>query len=236
VIAIIQARMGSTRLPGKVLMKIKEKPALEHIIDFLKLTKEVDEIIIATTKLEEDDEIAEIAKKLDICCFRGSEKDVLKRYYDCAKKFKGSIIVRYCADNLLVNPKLIDEAVRISKESNFEYVSSVLEESYPYGYSSCEVLSFTALKKLHETQKNSLSREHVTYDIRQNPKNYRVKSMLVSKELSREKWKLALDDINDFKRLKQIFDRLYSKNDFIDYKKMVEFLDKNYEQKMPNKK
>ena len=112
VLGIIQARMGSSRLPGKTLMKIQGKPMLEHVIDRLKKCKTIDRIVVATTKGKDDKKIINLLKKLNIEYYAGSSKNVLKRFYDSSLKFKGDIIVRITADDPFKDPKIIDSIVK----------------------------------------------------------------------------------------------------------------------------
>jgi len=113
VVAIIQARMGSSRLPGKVLMDIENgKKIIEYVIGQLKHSKLLDEIVIATTELKEDEEIYQFVTKIGIPCFRGSEMDVLDRYYKCAKRYSAETIVRITSDNPLIEPTIVDKIIR----------------------------------------------------------------------------------------------------------------------------
>jgi len=227
VLAIIQARMYSKRLPGKVLMKIQGKSILEHIIDFLKYSELTDRIIVATTISPQDDKISELLHKIGIDCYRGSATDVVERFYECAKFFKGDLIVRLTADDPLVDPLLVDEVIRVCKESGCDYASNMLHRTFPYGYSSGEALTFSILKKLHETENDPLGREHVTRHILQHPDLYNVKNVLAPPGLERPHWRLTVDYMEDFQLMSEIFSRLYNPNSFIEYRALVELLDAN---------
>ena len=121
VISIIQARIGSTRLPGKVMMKINNKPILQHIVEFLRHSQFIDQIVIATSTESEDDTIFELANSLSVKCFRGSSHDVLERYYECAKCYNGELVVRITADNPLIDPDLVDQVIQICQKTNCDY-------------------------------------------------------------------------------------------------------------------
>ena len=229
VLAIIQARLGSSRLPSKVLMPIEGTPILVHIINSLKLSKFINQIIVATTTSPKDDKIVDLCKEIDLDYYRGSEKDVLDRYYECAKFFKGDLIIRITGDNPLLDPTLIDELIQISKKTSCDYASNVLHQSYPVGYSPCEILTFSTLQKLHENEKEPLSREHVTYQIRNNPSLYKIEEIIAPAHLSRPKWRLTVDYEEDLELISKIFEKLYQPKSFIQYSKLVEFLDKNKE-------
>ncbi len=226
-IAIIQARMGSTRFPGKIMKELNGKPILQHIVDFLKYSKMIDKVVIATTDLEEDNIVNSFAKKLEIDCFRGSSENVLERFYKCAKKFNANLILRLTADNPLINPKIIDDLINLCKHYNCDYVSNCLHPTYPYGYSTCEVFTFSTLTKLYETQKDPKSLEHVTYFITKNPNLFTIREISAPQNLSRPNWKLSVDTPNDYFKMQKIFSSLYHENSFIDYPTLVEFLDKN---------
>lgn len=227
ILTVIQARIDSTRLPRKIMMPIQGKPILEHIITFLKYSKLTDQIVVATTILSQDDEVEKLSKIMDVDCFRGNSENVLSRYYECAKFFKGDLIVRITADNPIVDPVLIDEVIRLCKETECDYASNVLNKTYPLGYSPCEAFTFATLKKLHKNQKDPRSQEHVTYHIRQNPYLYNIRDVKAPSNLARPNWRLTVDYIEDFELISKIFSRLYIPNSFIKYQTLVEFLDKN---------
>lgn len=226
VLAVIQARTGSSRLPRKILMEIEGKPILEHLINFLKFSKLTNKIIVATSNLIQDDEIAALAIRNDVDCYRGSESDVLERYYECAKKFHGDVIVRLTSDCPLLDPRLVDKAIEICTKSNCDYVSNMIHQTYPLGY-LVEVMTFDLLESLHKTQHDKLSREHVTYHIRQHPEQYRIQEICLPKHLDRHHWRLTLDYIEDYKLISKIFSSLYKPFSFIEYERVVEFLDSN---------
>lgn len=235
VLSIIQARIGSSRLPRKVLMEIEGKPILEHLIDFLKFSQLTNKIIVATSKLNQDDEIEKLALKNNVDCYRGSEIDVLARYYECATKFQGDLIVRITADCPLLDPRLVDQAIEICIKSNCDYASNMIHQTYPLGY-LVEAVKFTILDKLHKTQHDPLSREHVTYHIRQHPEQYKIEEILLPQNLDRHNWRLTIDYKEDYELLSKIFSKLYVPHSFIKYEKVVELLDNNLDLLQINKK
>lgn len=224
ILSIIQARVGSSRLPGKSIRMIQGKPILEHIVNFIKFSKLIDEIIIATSTHKEDDKIEELSKKIGVICFRGSYDDVLKRYYDCAKKYGGDLIVRLAADNPLIDPTIVDEVIRVCKETKCDYASNMIHQTFPLGY-LVEVMTFSTLKKLHENQHDKLSREHVTHFIRHNPQLFNIKEIYAPPDLHRSHWRLTVDYEEDFNLISEIFSHLYVQNSFIKYRSVVEFLE-----------
>ena len=227
VLAIIQARMGSSRFPGKIMKELNGKPIIQHIVDFLKYSKTIDKIVIATTDLQEDDVVDSFAKKLKIECFRGSSENVLERFYKCAKKFNADLIIRLTADNPLINPKIIDDLINLCKNYNCDYVSNCLHLTYPYGYSACEIFTFSTLTRLYETQKDPKSLEHVTSFVRENPHLFNIQELSAPENLSRPNWRLSVDTVEDYSKMQKIFSSLYHENSFIDYPSLVQFLDQN---------
>jgi spore coat polysaccharide biosynthesis protein SpsF (cytidylyltransferase family) len=219
--------MGSSRLPGKIMKELNGKPILQHIVDFLKHSKMIEKIVIATTDLQEDDVVDSFSKKLEIDCFRGSSKNVLERFYKCAKKYNANLIIRLTADNPLINPKIIDDLINLCINYHCDYVSNCLHPTYPYGYSTCEIFTFSTLSKLYETQKDHNSIEHVTSFIRENPNLFNIRELKAPENLSRPNWRLSVDTIEDYTKMQKIFSSLYRENSFIDYPSLVQFLDQN---------
>ena len=161
VIAITQARTGSKRFPNKILKKIKGKTLLQIHIDRIKKAKSLNDIIIATTTKKEDKIIEDFSKKFSIRCFRGSENDVLDRFYQSIKDIKPNFIVRLTSDCPIIDPLLIDEIVEKAKFYNLDYYSNTLDELYPDGQ-DIEVISFKSLAYAWENSKLKSDREHVT--------------------------------------------------------------------------
>jgi len=167
VIAVTQARSGSTRLPNKVLLKIEDKTLLQIHIDRIKQAKQVDAIIIATTIEKADDVIASLANSLDVMYHRGSENDVLDRFYQTVKDIQPDYIVRLTSDCPLIDPMLLDEVIAKAKEEDLDYYANVIEEQYPDGQ-DIEVIKFSALEKAWKEASLKSDREHVTPYIRNN--------------------------------------------------------------------
>ena len=167
---IIQARIGSTRLPGKVMQKIDNVDiVLNYVINQVKFSKKIEKIIVATTDLTEDDKICESLSSQKIEFFRGSSEDVLDRYYQCAKKFSIDDIVRITSDNPLIDPNIIDLVINEYNNNKCDYASNTLHRTFPYG-TEVEVFSFTSLEKAWNNAKKPSEREHVTPFI-YNPQN-----------------------------------------------------------------
>ncbi len=140
-LAIIQARMGSKRLPGKVLMNIGQKPMLQRVIERVKRAKLIDKVIVATSNKGKDDQIKKFCSKLNTECFRGSEEDVLARFYEAAKAQKADVVVRITADCPFVDPEIIDQIIEIHLKNKNDYTANNTESSYPRG-TDVEVFNF----------------------------------------------------------------------------------------------
>jgi len=201
---IIQARMGSTRLPGKVLMQINNKPMLHYLIKQLEFSKEINEIVIATTTLKEDLEIVKFAKKNNIRFFIGSDDDVLDRYYQCAKEFSFSTIVRITADNPLIDPHIVDKVIRCFKDNTYDYVSNAISRTFPYG-TEVEIFSFNALENSWKNACKHSEREHVTSFIYKNKTKFKTFNLTNKIDLSRFRW--TIDRPNDLKLVREIISK-----------------------------
>ena len=153
---IVQARMASTRLPNKVMLKLAEKAVLWHVIQRCKKA-EADEVIIATSINKENDIIEEFCVKNNFEFFRGSEEDVLDRYYQTAKKFKLDIIIRVTSDCPLIDPAIINNLIKKFKQGNFDYMSNIAQRSFPRGL-DVEIFSFDTLEKAYNLAKEKFQR------------------------------------------------------------------------------
>ena len=201
VVAIVQARIGSTRLPGKVMKKIVGKPMIEILLSRLSKSKELDEIVVTTSKSSENDKLQLNIESLGYRCTRGSEKNVLSRYKDTAKSVGADIIVRITGDCPLVDPAIVDKCVRNFKKSDVDYFSNTYPRTYPDGL-DVAVISYSALERADAEAKSDFDREHVTsYIINSN--NFTKLSFKHSKDLSDLRW--TVDNHQDLTVVKNIF-------------------------------
>ncbi|MCP3029960.1 glycosyltransferase family protein [Halobacillus sp. A1] len=208
VAAIIQARMGSTRLPGKVLKKVLQKPLLEYQIERLKRCKLIDQIIIATSSKVGDDPIERLAQQLSVECYRGSEEDVLARYYEAAVRFNSDVIVRMTSDCPLIDPHVVDRVTDVYLNGSWSYVSNTLIRSYPRGMDT-EVFSISTLQISHQEAKEKSDREHVTsYMIKD--ARFTCENVSYQKDQSRHRW--TVDTEEDFQLVRRIIEKLYPLN------------------------
>ena len=203
---IIQARMGSSRLPGKVLKELEEgKPVLFYLLKQLKHCKLLGKIVIATTNLKEDDKIAYFAKMKGIECFRGSSKNVLERYYKCAKKNEFSTIVRITGDCPLIDPQIVDLVIEKYKENTFDYVTNCLKRTFPYG-TEVEIFSFSSLENAYKNAELPSEKEHVTPYIRNHENEFRIYNIENKEDISNYRW--VVDKKNDFELVKKIVSKI----------------------------
>ena len=222
-VAIIQARISSTRLPGKVLKKIEGKTVLEHVINRTKAAKNISDVVVATTVKKEDIKIVQLCANLGISVFCGSEDDVLDRYYQAARLFKADHIVRITSDCPLIDPQVIDKVIELYFQKKADYASNTMIETYPDGLDT-EVFPFKALKRAWENAKLSSEREHVTSYIRNNPNIFKIVNLKCNIDLKDKRW--TIDEPEDLKFIKIIYKNLYHKNALFGMKAILNFLKK----------
>ncbi|WP_445757605.1 cytidylyltransferase domain-containing protein [Polaribacter sp.] len=203
IIAITQARTGSTRFPNKIMNKIENETLLSIHINRIKKSKKINSIIIATTNKEKDDIIELESNKLNVSCYRGEEEDVLDRFYRAAKPYKPDFVVRLTSDCPLIDPSLIDMIIEATINANVDYCSNTLIESYPDGQ-DVEVFSFNSLKKAWEESVLMSDREHVTPYMK---KNFKVLNVH-SNNMKFNKVRMTVDEPNDFVVIKRLVDKL----------------------------
>lgn len=223
---IIQARMASTRLANKIMLDLAGKSILWHVIERCKKSH-VDEVIIATSTNKENDVIEEFCKENNYECFRGSEDNVLNRYYECAKKFDLDIIVRITGDCPLISPEIINKCMEKFKQENADYVSNAAKRSFPRGLDT-EVFSFNTLEKANNLAKDKFQREHVTAFVYNNPRIFNIKHLIAEGLLKRPDIRICVDTKEDLNLLRKIYESLYNKK-IIPIEEVIKFLDKNPE-------
>ena len=219
---IIQARMSSTRLPGKVMMKLSNREVLWHVVKRCQMCKMADSVIVATSTDESDDTIASFCEQNNFSYFRGSLEDVLARYRDSAKKFELDIVVRVTSDCPLIEPTILDAEIQKFREGSVDYVSNALNRIFPRGL-DCEVFSLKALEKANHEATAAYDREHVTPYI---VKNMRVLPFDVD-EKYRGDFRLTLDEENDYKLLKLIYEKFYKEGQIVDTSAVIQYLREN---------
>ena len=200
--AIIQARCGSTRFPNKVFALIDGKPLLWHVVNRLKFATKIDDIIVATTVSEKDDKIEEWCKAESVKCFRGSEEDVLNRYYSASVAFPSDVVVRVTADDPFKEPKVIDKVIRMLIEEKLDLVTNNFPPSYPEGL-DCEAFTFSVLELMEKTAKDSFEREHVTQYVYHHPDQFKIGNVVSEIQLSSYRW--TIDNAEDYEMVKAVY-------------------------------
>ena len=226
IVATIEARFASTRLPGKTLLEICGKPTLELIIERLQKSCFIDEIVVATTTNSDCDSIEKLANKLNVGCFRGSEDDVLDRVLQAAKTFKADIIVEITGDETLIDPKIVDQAIKFYLDNDFDYISNILDRRYPRGLDT-QVFATRVLEEVAGVTDDPADRENVSLYIYEHPEKYTLGSVRSPDELNHPDWRWTLDTKEDFKFLKTVYEALYPGNKDFGTSDILDFLEKN---------
>lgn len=231
-IAMIQARMGSSRLPGKVMMDIEGKSMLVRVIERVQLAKSINGLWVLTTDTEKDEEIVRECEDHDVETYRGSEEDVLDRYFQAAKKIHADTIVRITADCPLIDPDIIDQSIKAFTDHCADYVSNVLERTFPRGLDT-EVMSLRVLEKAWKEAKQPYERSHVTIYMIKQPKLFRHHSIKHHRDLSSLRWTVDVQEDLDF--IREVYKRLAAEKDFR-WLRVVELLEKEPQLRRINEK
>lgn len=228
VVAAIQARMASTRLPGKVMKEILGKPIVWHIANRLKQAKLVNQIIIATTNKPEDKTIVDFAKANAIDCYAGSENDLVDRLYQTMKRFKADAMVRITADCPLADPGIVDKVTRLflNAKGGYDYASNINPPTYPDGLDT-EIFSFTALERVQHETKTIFEREWITSNFFEHPERFRLGHLKNNADLSYMRWTVDYQD--DFDFINEIYKRLYRPDRVFLMEDTLDLLKKNPE-------
>lgn len=205
---IVQARMSSTRLPGKVLKTVLGKPLLEYQIERLQHVQNADDVVVATTINPADDPIVEFCQASQTQFYRGSEDDVLSRYYGAAQQFKADTVVRVTSDCPLIDPKVVEQVIRTYLQDfpSYDYVSNCLSRTYPRGMDT-EVFSMQLLREIDQAATAQADREHVTPFIYHHPHSYKLGEVRYFDDQSHHRW--TVDTTEDFMLVCQMLENLY---------------------------
>lgn len=218
VVAIIQARLGSSRLPAKILKDLSGKPLIYHICNRLKASKLINEVVIATTESLKDDLINDWAEQNRIVCFRGSEDNVLSRYYHAATDAGAEVIVRITADDPFKDGAIIDKVIDILLKEDLDFACNNFPPSFPEGL-DVEVFTFSALKRAFENSIDDFEKEHVTQYFYRNTDLFKMKNFAYEEDMSH--LRLTVDTQIDFMLAEEIYNRLYSTNEFFGYDEIL---------------
>lgn len=227
-VAVIQARMGSERLPGKSLRRIGDWSMIELVLVRVSQSSLVDHVILATSTNSQDDVLAEYAEAQGYAVYRGSESDVLSRFFHAAERYDPSIVVRITGDCPLISPKLIDVAVQMFKRSRVDYLTLSIGRqkalAYPRGF-DVEVVDFKALVLAQENATESYEREHVTPYLYTHPELFSVEQMEPPPQYSRPNYRLCVDTADDLAVILTISDSFGANLPSVEFEEIIRFLD-----------
>lgn len=226
VVAILQARMGSSRLPGKILKKVLGRELLSFEIERIRRCQTLDECVVATTTLAADDQVVDLCYHLSVNVFRGDSDDVLDRYNEAAKQHSADVIVRVTGDCPLIDPEIVDHVVEfyIKNFPAYDYVSNTRKLSYPRGL-DVEVFSRASLEAAAENAKTPYEREHVTPYIYLHPEQFKIGNIECKKDLSTHRW--TVDTQEDFNLVEKIITDLYPRNPNFHMNDILELLNQH---------
>lgn len=222
ILAIIQARMSSKRLPGKVLKPVMGRPLLSLQIERIKKSKLIDKIVIATSSSAEDQHLEKFCQENKIICFRGPLDNVLERFYLCAKKFNPNHIIRLTGDCPLIHSNFINDIIKFHQQGNYDYSSNSLEPTLPDGL-DIEIMSFSTLQQTYKHATLPSELEHVTPFIYNHPKQFRIGYLTYPRNYSNLRW--TVDEPEDFEVIKNIFENLYNKNNNFGFDEILNFFE-----------
>jgi spore coat polysaccharide biosynthesis protein SpsF len=228
IVTVIQARCGSSRLPGKVLLPLASKPLLIRMAERVMHSKLTGTVVIATTTHPEDDEIAALCKTENIPCYRGHPTDLLDRHYQLALRYKASVVLKIPSDCPLIDAAEIDKIIRFFLDNiqQYDYVSNLHPATYPDG-NDVEIMTFAALEKNWKEASRSLEREHTTPYLWENPDLFRIGNFVweSGKDYSMShRW--TIDYPEDYQFIKSIYQELFAQNPFFGLDDILKLLDK----------
>lgn len=224
ILAILQARITSQRLPSKVLMTILGRPMLELQIERILRCKKIDQLIVATSINQEDDPIDTLCKKMEISCFRGDLANVLDRFYQAARRYRPQHVVRLTGDCPLTDPMLIDELIEFYLARKCDYASNCQEPTLPDGLDA-EIFTFETLAQTWQEAKLPSHLEHVTQFMNSQPQRFTIASYKYHQDLSRYRW--VVDEPEDLEFVRKIYEKLYPSNPEFGTQDIVALLKRN---------
>lgn len=228
VVATIEARMTSSRLPGKVLLPAMGEPMLAHLVKRLRAVPSIDQIVIATTINTTDDAIVAFADTAKVNCYRGSENDVLARVIGAAESQNADVLVEITGDCPVIDPDLVEQTIQMFFHHQVDYVSNSLIRSYPDGMDT-QVMWLRVLKASAELTMDVLDREHVSRFVCQHPEIYSRVHLVAPPSLHWPELGLTLDDERDYQLLKKLIERLSPADALFSCRDMINFLKQNPE-------
>lgn len=214
ILGVVQARMGSNRLPGKVLLPMAGAPMLQRLVERARMAKHLDRLVVATTRFERDDPVVALCEARDIPVYRGEEDDILSRFMMVTRAEKPDLVVRLTGDNPLVGGDLIDYAIDayLAMDPRPDYLNTVDDRTFPVGL-TLELITTKALEKCAESS-DPLDREHVTWFVRQRPETFYCVFLGAPSPFSPTS--LTVDTQEDYERAKDLFEYLFAQNQAFD--------------------
>lgn len=222
--AIIQARLGSSRLPGKIFLPLAGNPLLWHVVDRVSQTKMIDKIVVATSQSPQDDCVETWARQNGLHWYRGSEQDVLARYYHTATCFKAENIVRITADDPFKDPEVIDRVIELYQEGGYDFAYNTKPATFPEGL-DVEVFSIGSLEAALQDTKDPYDREHVTPYLYRYPHRFLQGNLTNDPDLSFLRW--TIDTPADYQMAANIYDKLYGNGNLFLMQDILDFLEEN---------
>lgn len=224
VVVIIQARMASTRLPGKSLAQVLGRPLLYYVTERLKHLTHPVKVVVATSEEESDDPIEAWCRDHHILCFRGSHEDVLDRYVKAARRFSADVIVRITGDCPLIDPNVVDQAIGqfLEHYPDYDYLSNTVQRTFPRGL-DVEVFKRSALEKAHEEAFHTEEREHVTPYIWRQPEVFSLGTLYYKEDLSPHRW--TVDTEEDFALITKLLEAAWPKNPAFAFQELLPLIE-----------
>ena len=226
-VAIIQARMGSQRLPGKSMADLAGEPLLWQFLERVKRCKNIDQVVLATTSKTQDDVLVKIADRCNLQSFRGAENDLVDRYYQAAKLFNADIVVRICADNPVVEPAEVGRIIDYHKNNDSDFSSNthnIMDNMYPDGLGA-EVFDFATLEELTRLTDNPENREHPHSYFYEHPEKYKIGTVPCPKSFQRPDLKLDVNTAEELKFLQAIYEYWYKKDNHFHIENIIWWYD-----------
>lgn len=224
ILATIEARVGSSRLPGKVLRPILGRPMLELMIERVRQASNIKQIVLATSRNTLDDPLEALALRLGIGCYRGSEDDVLDRVLQAAKTYKAEHIVELWGDTPLIDPQIIDQAVHYYLNNNYDCIGTCLDKKFPWGMSLL-IFSTAVLDEVSKITDDPVDRENVSSYIYGHPERYKIGHLPCPKELQRPEIRLTVDEQPDLELVETIFEHFAASGTVFSTIEIIQFLD-----------
>lgn len=224
IVAVLQARASSRRLPGKVLKPILGKPMLQHQIERVLRARLPQRLVLATSVNADDDPIAELGAACGIAVYRGSLDDVLDRFYRAAKPYAPSHVVRLTGDCPLADPTVIDAVIRFAVDGKYDYASNTIRPTFPDGL-DVEVATFAALRTAWQEATSKLDREHVMPFLHRQPERFRLGNYENDSDLSAMRW--TVDEPADFEMVRAVYEALYPHNPEFRFQDIINLITKN---------